>query len=46
MTKEYRKWVMTDRATLMTATQQSDELIETLVSSLPVIIVLPDKPDI
>jgi hypothetical protein len=30
-----KHWVMTDRATLMTVTQQSDKLIENLVSKMP-----------
>jgi hypothetical protein len=35
MTVEYKQWVVTDGATLMTVTQQSDELIENLVSKMP-----------
>jgi hypothetical protein len=31
MTVQYEQWVVKDRATLMTVTQQSDELIENLV---------------
>jgi hypothetical protein len=31
----YKQYVMTDRATLMTVTQQSDDLIENLVSKMP-----------
>jgi hypothetical protein len=35
MTIECKQWVMTNRATLTTVTQQSDELIENLVSKIP-----------
>jgi hypothetical protein len=34
ITIEYKEWVATDRATLMTETQ-SDELIENLMSKMP-----------
>jgi hypothetical protein len=34
MTLKYKQWVMTDRATLMNVTQQSDELAENLVSKI------------
>jgi hypothetical protein len=33
MTIQYKQWVVTDRATLMTVTQQSDEFIENLVDA-------------
>jgi hypothetical protein len=32
---EYKQWVMTDKATLITVTQQCDELIENLVPKIP-----------
>jgi hypothetical protein len=35
MTIEYKQWVMTDRATLMTVTQHSDKFIENFVSKMP-----------
>jgi hypothetical protein len=35
MTIEYKQWVVTDRATPMIVTQQSDKLIENLVSKMP-----------
>jgi hypothetical protein len=35
MTIEYKQWVVTDRATLMTLRQQSEEIIENLVSKKP-----------
>jgi hypothetical protein len=35
MTIEYKQWVVTDRATLMTVRQQSEEFIENLVSKKP-----------
>jgi hypothetical protein len=34
-TIEYKEWVVTDRATLMTVTQKSDEFIENFVSKMP-----------
>jgi hypothetical protein len=34
MTVEYKQWVVTDRATLMTVIQQSDRFIESLVSKV------------
>jgi hypothetical protein len=34
MTVEYKQWVVTDRATLMAVTQQSDKFIENLVSEI------------
>jgi hypothetical protein len=35
MTIKYKQWVVTDRATFMTVTQQSDKFIENLVSKMP-----------
>jgi hypothetical protein len=35
MAIEYKQWVMTDTATLMTVTQQSDKLIQNLVPKIP-----------
>jgi hypothetical protein len=35
MTIEYKQWVVTDRATLMTVRQHSEEFIENLVFEMP-----------
>jgi hypothetical protein len=35
MTTEYKQWVVKDRETLMTVTQQSDEFLENLLSKIP-----------
>jgi hypothetical protein len=35
MTTECKQWVVTDRATHITVTPQSDEFIESLVSMIP-----------
>jgi hypothetical protein len=34
MTIGYKQWIMTDRATFMTVTQQCDRFIENLVSKM------------